>query len=64
MKVASQYLVFATWGALGLGIYSYKSGKSSAKSIEPKINASSPSEEQFIQEFLKAAESKPSQAKH
>ncbi|KAI9291129.1 hypothetical protein K502DRAFT_153526 [Neoconidiobolus thromboides FSU 785] len=65
-KIASEYLVFGTWAALGFGIYSAKGGSSKTdnKLPEPKINASSNEEEAFIQEFLKAAENDSTPAKH
>ncbi|KAI0397784.1 hypothetical protein F5Y17DRAFT_291726 [Xylariaceae sp. FL0594] len=58
-QVGSHYLAMGVLGALFGGTYLAASGGSSKKPAQtPPINASSPSEADFIQNFLKEADTK------
>ncbi|KAI1341589.1 hypothetical protein F5Y15DRAFT_376564 [Xylariaceae sp. FL0016] len=63
-QVGSHYLAMGVLGALFGGTYLSMSGGSKKPTQTPPINASSPGEADFIQNFLKQADEKKEAAKH
>ncbi|KAI2636068.1 hypothetical protein GGS21DRAFT_489787 [Xylaria nigripes] len=64
-QVGSHYLAMGVLGALLGGTYYGFSGGSSKKTVQsPPINASTPDESDFIQNFLKQADEEQKKNKH
>ncbi|KAF7187105.1 ATP synthase subunit K, mitochondrial [Pseudocercospora fuligena] len=64
-KIGSHVLAMATLGTLFTGTWAMMGGSKKEQAKQgPPINASSKDEENFIQEFLKQAESEQKSAKH
>ncbi|KAI0013040.1 hypothetical protein F4779DRAFT_473065 [Xylariaceae sp. FL0662B] len=63
-QIGSHYLAMGTLAALFAGGYYGFSGGSKRPTQTPPINASSPDEADFIQNFLKQADEEEKKAKH
>ncbi|KAI0555286.1 hypothetical protein F4679DRAFT_161281 [Xylaria curta] len=63
-QIGSHYLAMGVLGALFSGSYLALSGGSKKPAQSPPINASSPDEADFIQNFLKQADADEKKAKH
>ncbi|KAI0189290.1 hypothetical protein EV127DRAFT_481824 [Xylaria flabelliformis] len=63
-QIGSHYLAMGVLGALFSGSYLALSGGSKKATQTPPINASSPDEADFIQNFLKQADADEKKAKH
>jgi len=64
-QVGSHYLAIATLGTMFAGSYAAMSrGETKKKETGPPTNASSKEEEDFIQDFLKNANTEEEKAKH
>jgi F-type H+-transporting ATPase subunit k len=63
-QVGSHYLAMGVLGALFGGSYFAFSGGSKKPTQTPPINASSPDEADFIQNFLKQADAEEKNKKH
>ncbi|KAI1279990.1 hypothetical protein F5Y07DRAFT_356979 [Xylaria sp. FL0933] len=63
-QIGSHYLAMGVLGALFSGTYLALSGGSKKTVQTPPINASSPDEADFIQNFLKQADADEKKAKH
>ncbi|KAI0103651.1 hypothetical protein GGR51DRAFT_573145 [Nemania sp. FL0031] len=63
-QVGSHYLAMGVLGALFSGTYLALSGGSKKTTQIPPINASTPDEADFIQNFLKQADADEKKAKH
>ncbi|KAI8632477.1 hypothetical protein F5Y19DRAFT_472509 [Xylariaceae sp. FL1651] len=63
-QVGSHHLAMGVLGALFGGTYLALSGGSKKATQTPPINASSPDEADFIQNFLKQADADEKKAKH
>ncbi|CAJ2512411.1 Uu.00g054260.m01.CDS01 [Anthostomella pinea] len=64
-QVGSHHLAMGVLGALFGGTYLAVSGPSKKKAVQtPPINASSPDEADFIQNFLKQQDAEEKKAKH
>ncbi|CAG8444063.1 9669_t:CDS:2 [Ambispora leptoticha] len=61
-KVLNEYLTLATWTTFGLGVFAATRSSSKKAGSTVPIVASSPDEEVFIKEFLKAAEAEENNA--
>ncbi|KAI1114446.1 hypothetical protein F5Y14DRAFT_450989 [Nemania sp. NC0429] len=63
-QIGSHYLAMGVLGALFSGTYLSLAGGSKKATQIPPINASSPDEADFIQNFLKQADAEEKKTKH